>query len=257
MKNLRPFSRKHWRILAIVAIGWMAALHHTQGAIAQTEEADEQPAIIKVNGSGKASLKPDIALVTIGVLRQDKTARAALDANNQAMAAVIDAMKKMKIASKDLQTSGFNISPQYHYPKRSNDGSQQPPVITGYQVSNQLTIRIRDLAKVGNVLDKAVTLGVNSGGGIVFTNDKPEDAITQARKKAMANAIAKARTLTKAAGVELGDIVTITEQSAMPRPVPMARGRMMAEAAMADSVPVQAGENEYRVDISVSWEIAQ
>jgi len=173
------------------------------------------------------------------------------------MADVIEAMKAKGIANKDLQTSGFNISPRYHYPKRQTNGEQPAPRIIGYQVSNQLTVRIRDLKKVGEVLDLVVTLGVNSGGNIRFSNDNPQAALQEARKKAMVNAIEKANVLTSAAGVSLLRIININENSAQPRPVSLARTMVLSDAARSESVPVQAGENTYRVDVSVSWELAQ
>ena len=105
------------------------------------------------------------------------------------MADVLQAMKDMGIADKDLQTANFNISPRYHYPKRSSDNSQPPPVITGYVVSNDLSVRVRDLSKTGEILDLVVTLGVNSGGNIRFMNDKPDEFLEKARAAAVKNAL--------------------------------------------------------------------
>ncbi|MFK5979687.1 MAG: SIMPL domain-containing protein [Rhizobiaceae bacterium] len=222
------------------------------------QQNKEKTATIHVTGSGSVSIAPDIAIISVGVLRQAKTARKALDANNVAMARVIAAMKAQNIADKDLQTANFNIQPRYQYFKRSSSGEQKPPRIIGYQVSNRLTIKIRDLKTVGSVLDQVVTLGVNSGGDIRFTNDDPGDALTKARKKAIENAIKKATTLTSAAGVSLGRIITINEQHSMPRPMPMAaQVRMMSDKPAEMAVPVQGGENSYRVNVTVSWEIAQ
>lgn len=224
---------------------------------AQAHEIQPQLSTIQVSGSGKVAAKPDIAVLTLGVLREAVTAREALDANNDAMSDVVKAMKDEGIEERDLQTSGFNIQPRYHYPKRSTTGEQRPPRIVGYQVSNNLTIRIRDLEGVGKILDKVVTLGVNTGGQIQFSNDDTTMILEEARKKAMANAISKGKTLTSAAGVALGRILTISEHSATPRPVPIAHARTLAAQAEDASVPVQAGENQYRVDVSVTWELEQ
>ncbi|MEI4480212.1 MULTISPECIES: SIMPL domain-containing protein [Phyllobacterium] len=217
--------------------------------------ADETPRPrIIVTGEGEAAIAPDTAVLSLVVMEEKPTAREALTANNESMAKVLDGMKKAGIADRDLQTSGFNIEPRYVYPE-NKDGKQQPeaPKIVGYAVSNSLSVRVRDLKKVGEILDQSVSLGVNQGGNLVFTNDKPDAILEEARKKAVASAISKAKTLSTAAGVELGKIVQISEQSRNPRPMPMAQSKMMAMAA--DSVPVAAGENTYNVTVDVTFEL--
>ena len=218
--------------------------------------ADETPRPrIVVTGEGQAASAPDVAIISLVVLQEKPTAREALTANNEAMAKVLDAMKKAGIAERDLQTSGFNIEPRYVYPD-NKDNTQPPeaPKIVGYAVSNSLTVRVRDLKKVGDILDQSVTLGVNQSGNLTFTNDKPEAIVEEARKNAVANALAKAKTLTQAAGVGLGKVIEISEQSYSPRPMQMGQAKMMA-AAPADSVPVAAGENTYNVNVNVTFEL--
>ncbi len=220
---------------------------------AHTVVNEHGPTIV-VSATGTVDVAPDMAIVTMTVRRESKTARAALDTNNAAMADVQQAMKGLGIASRDMQTSGFTIRPTMSRPNRSQ--SDRAPRVIGYSVQNSLTVRVRDLNLVGRVLDQAVTLGVNQGGQIQFTNAKPEKSISQARANAMKAAIAKASTLVRAAGVQLGNIQNISESSRAPRPMPMARGRM---AAMADAgeVPIQAGENSYSVSVNVTWQIRQ
>ena len=216
----------------------------------------QKPGIVAVTGEGTARLVPDMAVMTLTVMRQDKTARDALSANNSAMAEVLAAMRADGIEARDLQTSGFSIDPQYFYPDRRNNEPVEPQ-ITGYRVSNTLTVRIRDLDKLGALLDKSVTLGVNQGGQIMFTNDDPSAAITEARKEAMKDAVSKATTLVEAASAGLGRITQISEQQFRPQPMPVARAKLaMAESADA-AVPVASGENAYRVTVSVSFEIDQ
>ncbi len=224
-------------------------------ASAQAEEI--KTAQVVVTGEGEVSLAPDMAIASLGVTTEAETARNALSANNEAMADVIESMKNAGVEAKDLQTSGFSIQPRYnhHVPRKSEE--LKPPSIVGYTVSNNLTVRIRDLSSLGEIMDKSVTLGVNTGGSIQFVNDKTDDAIRKARIAAMKDARNKALTLTKAAGVELGRLVEISENSHRPGPIAMARGRMMAEAAMASPVPVEGGENTYRVSVSAIWEINQ
>jgi uncharacterized protein YggE len=223
-----------------------------------SHDHDQRIATIRVVGNGEVSIAPDIAMLNLGVVREGKTARGALTANNSAMAKVLDSLKSQDIADKDLQTSGFNISPRYYYPPKKDNQEQKPPKIVGYQVTNNLSVRIRDLTKVGEILDLVVTLGVNTGGNIQFTNDDPKQALKQAREAAMLDAIDKAKTLTDTAGVDLGRILDISENSRTPRPIPMARAKFRAEAMVADaSVPVAGGENTYHVTVNVNWEIDQ
>ena len=251
---LRP--RKAMTAMMTAAILAATGIAGADGALAD-EKDSPKPGVINVTGEGHVDLAPDMAVLDLGVMREAATAREALSANNEAMAEVIAAMKEAGIEARDLQTSGFSIQPRYvhHTPKQGEE--HKPPRIVGYVVSNNLTVRIRDLDAVGTVLDRSVTLGVNSGGSIRFANDDPSAAITEARRKAMEDAIARARTLSEAAGVGIGRILTIDESFSRPAPFPMARGRMMAEAAMADAVPIEGGENTYRVNVTVSFEIDQ
>ncbi len=239
--------------LAAMALGSILAFGYmTQMALAQSFDTRS---IINVSATGDASIAPDLAYLTLAVMRENATAREALTANNTAMAEVLAAMKAFGIAEKDLQTSGFSINPIYVYPNA--DQPQTPPKITGYQVSNSLSVRVRDLAKLGEVLDEAVTLGVNSGGNVTFGNDDPGAAIKQARIEAMKEAVDKAKTLTEAAGAKLGKIIAINESSNQPQPMAMMQARMEMDAAAPKSVPMAAGESSYSVNVNVSFEIVQ
>lgn len=219
--------------------------------------ADNDPSSrILVTGQGNVDLAPDMAVLVLTLTREAETARAALDANSAAMNEVLSAMKAEGIKARDLQTSGFSIQPRYIYPPQKSSGERQPPHIVGYTVRNSLNVRVRDIGAVGEILDKSVTLGVNEGGNIMFTNDDPSAAITEARIKAVKNALAKAQTLAEAAGVKTGKILEISEQSFSPRPMSMARAEL-SMARSADAVPVAAGENTYKVTVKVSYSIDQ
>jgi uncharacterized protein YggE len=211
-------------------------------------------AVIKVSGEGRATAAPDMATLQLSVVKDAKTAREALDANNKAIADVLAGLKQAGVAERDLQTSGFSIMPQYNYPQNS-DGSNRPPELIGYQVVNGVSVRVRDLTKLGEILDKSVTLGVNQGGGIEFTNDKPEPVISEARKAAVADAINKARVLAEAAGVSLGRLIELSEQPARPEPIPVARS--MAKEFAADQVPIATGESAYSVTVNVTFAVNQ
>ena len=218
--------------------------------------ADEPSPRIIVSGEGQASAAPDMALISLTVLREAETARAALDANNSAMTEVLAAMKAAGIADKDLQTAGFSIQPRYVYPDQNKPEPEQPK-IAGYSVVNTLSLRIRDLSKLGEIVDRAVTLGVNQGGDITFVKDDTSGLLEEARTKAMENAAAKAKTLASAAGVSTGRILEISEQSFQPQPIPMMRAEMAMAKGASNDVPVAAGENSYRVNVNVTFEIKQ
>lgn len=222
---------------------------------ANAQQTSPSEATITVSGEGEAALAPDMAVIDLGVLREAPTAAEALTANNEAMAEVIAALSDEGIEAKDMQTSGFTIEPQYRH-NEPKDGAYEPPVIVGYQVRNGITVRVRDLGKLGGVIDRTVKLGVNQGGNIRFTNSKPEAAIEEARRAAVAEAIAKARTLAEAAGVTLGRVVSINENFMRPMPAPQMMMRAAAKE-MADAVPVAAGENTYSVTVNISYAIAQ
>jgi uncharacterized protein YggE len=211
---------------------------------------------ILVTGQGSVDVAPDMAMLALTVTREAETAREALDANSAAMNDVLDAMKAEGIKARDLQTSGFSIQPKYFYPQQKSSGTREPPRIIGYTVRNSLNVRIRDIASLGQILDKSVTLGVNEGGNISFTNDDPSAAVTEARVLAMKDALAKAKTLAEAGGVKVGKLLEISEQSFNPRPMPMARAER-SFAMSADAVPVAAGENTYRVSVNVTFAIDQ
>ncbi len=211
---------------------------------------------ISVSATGTSSIAPDMAILNLSVLRQAKTAREALNANTEAMAQVLKAMKDAGVEDRDLQTSNFNIAPQYKYSKPSKSGERQPPEIVGYNVNNSLTVRIRNLDELGTILDKSVSLGVNNGGNVQFTNSNSDAPVEEARKNAMQRAIAKAKTLTSEAGVALGKIVLISEQNrGRPRAKTFARAASLEVAS--DAVPVAAGENSYSVTVNVTWELQQ
>lgn len=231
----------------MMALGLAAAMALPFAASAA--ETPVQPRIV-VTGEGEATVAPDMALLSLSVMREAKTAREALDANNTAMAEVIEAIKLFGIADRDLQTAGLQIMPRYNYTNKP-DGTQEAELVA-YQVTNTLSVRVRDLVKTGEVIDKAVSLGVNQGGNIVFTNDDPSATITEARKKAVAEATAKAKTLAEAAGVQLGRILEISDQAFAAQPMPI---QAKAFDRVAASVPIEAGENAYQVQVNMTFEL--
>ncbi|MEM5473871.1 SIMPL domain-containing protein [Hoeflea sp. AS60] len=241
----------------MLAAGALSALMFSHVAPVFADEAKRpEPGVISVSGEGVAAIAPDMAVISLTVLREAETARAALDANNEAMTDVLAAMKAEGIAERDLQTGAFSVQPRWVYPN-NKDGQTEEPKIVGYTVNNTLTVRIRDLSRLGAILDTSVSLGVNQGGDVVFTNDDQDTIRESARLDAIEKAKAKAKAMTEALGVTLGRITQVSENSYSAPPVPMMRAEMAMSAKSADSVPMASGENEYRVTVSVTWEIAQ
>ncbi|WP_116364637.1 SIMPL domain-containing protein [Parahaliea mediterranea] len=232
----------------VLLAGWLFCWAATVSLPGLATEA--QTGRIHVNGEGSAALAPDMATLQLTVTREGKTASDALASNTEAMRKVMAAMRDAGIADKDLQTSQFNIAPRYSRVD-PRAGDEPGPRIIGYQVRNGLTVRVRDIALVGKLLDTAVQQGVNEGGQITLGNTDPAAAIDKARQLAMRDALDRARVLASAAGVKTGQILEIHEQSFQggPAPAPMYR---MSEMALADAVPVAGGENEYRVNVSLT-----
>ena len=204
------------------------------------------PAAISVSGEATVSVPPDLALVEGGVTSEAKTAREASDANNAAMGKVLQALKGAGIEAKDVQTSRLSLQPQ-SAPNRSG-----PPAIVGYRASNRVTIRVRDVTKVANVIDTLVAAGANDIGGINFMVSQASKLLDEAREQAVADARRKAEIYAKAAGVTLGAPLSISEEGS-PGPMPF---RKIA-AGMAAAAPVAQGEETLQVTVSVSWAIKQ
>ncbi len=230
----------------IVAFAVLAALAVSP---ALAEEAKTMRTI-QISGHGEVRQAPDLAIVTTGVVTAAADAKAALAANTKVMNALFAQLKASGVDDKDVQTSNFSVQPQYDYGQ--NNG--QPPKITGYQVSNTVTVTLRKLDSVGDVLDKLVSSGSNQVNGVSFSIADPQAAQDEARKAAVADALRKANVLSSAAGVKLGAITSISEAGEnAPQPVVMMRGKAMA--ADAAPVPVAQGEQTIAADIDVVWTI--
>lgn len=237
---------------AALALALTAGLMGT--ALAGESEKDK-PGTIHMLGTGEVRFAPDMATITLGTVSQAKTARDALAANTKAMTEAVNTLKSAGIEPKDLQTSNFSVSPQYT--TYSSGSVSRPPVITGYQVNNTLTVRVRDLTKLGDILDKAVSVGANSVHGPVFGITDMEKARENARKAAVENALGKAKLYAAGLGVSLGRVLRVEEQGmAVPRPAPMMMRAAVAEAASAPA-PIEAGESSLTSNVSVTWEIAR
>lgn len=219
-------------------------------ADADHHEHEKQVRTITVSGEGKVKTKPDTASISAGVVTEGETAREALSRNNDQMQEVMAGMREAGIAEDDLQTAQFSVSPIYSRPKRKAGAPRIDPKIVGYRVSNTATGIIRNLKQVGPILDKVITLGANSVSGPSFFVDKPGPLLDEAREKAVADALRKARLLAKAAEVKLGAIQTIREGGGYA-PQPRMMNRAMAMDMEAKSVPIASGSQEIRATVNI------
>ncbi|MCR8723846.1 SIMPL domain-containing protein [Frigidibacter sp. ROC022] len=203
-------------------------------------------ASLTVSAEGHVDAAPDMAVVSVGVTTTGETAAGALAENSDRVAALLATLKRQGIEARDIQTSGLNLNPVFD--KDGQKAGRQE--ITGYRVSNVVTVRVRALDRLGPVLDQMVENGANQLNGLSFGLSEPGPLQDQARERAVAEALRRARLLADAAGVELGRIVTIQEGGSSPGSQPM----FAREAAMA--VPVAGGEVSVQASVTIVFELA-
>ncbi len=192
---------------------------------------------------------PDLANLNVSVLSEAKTVKQVIADNTAKMNQVIAKMKELGVAEKDMVTSQYNLNPQYYYPEN------QKPMISGYQLDQTLTLKVRNLDLVDNVIDGATASGANNVYGLNFGLDDDSKAKAEARDKAFAAAKAKAEVMAKAAGVTLGRVYTFSEGSNYMPPTPYYVKTMMAESSLGAAPDIQSGSQEYTVNVSITYEI--
>lgn len=213
---------------------------------------DTKPAAearIIVIGEGSISVSPDYARITSGVTTRAKTAKDASDANAKAMASVLAALQSAGVEQKDIQTSRFSVQPVYTSPAPNMEQR-----LTGFSVSNQVSATIRQIDKVGDVLDRLVTAGATDAGNVEFLHGDPSKTPDRAREAAIADARRKAELYARAAGVTLGGVAWVTEDSSAPLFAPKVAMRAAMPAAPP---PIATGEDTLQVRITVGYEIAR
>lgn len=218
---------------------------------AQPQALPVQPingTLLEISAQGESRRTPDIANISAGVVTQAADAATAMRENAARMDRVIAALKRAGVADRDVRTANISLNPQYRY------ANNQPPVITGYQASNTVTVRFRDIAKSGAILDALVATGANQINGPDLGLDNPAAAMDEARVDAIAKARARAELYAKAAGLRVKRILSISEGVYdMPRPMPVALRTMdVAETASTKIVP---GEQSLNVQLSVRFEL--
>lgn len=205
---------------------------------------------IVVTGQGTVESVPDMAVISVGARYEAATAREALNEVNRRTEAMLKVMRDLGVAEKDLQTGGLFLNPVWE----RNISRHERARITGYEAGNRVRVKIRDLAILGQALDRSVSGGANTFNGLQFAVQEPKPLMDEARRRAVADARARAELLAEAADVELGALISLTEGSRRaPEPVMMARMEMAADA----SVPVAPGEVSTSATVTLVYEIAE
>jgi uncharacterized protein YggE len=216
-----------------------------------TAEADGEPVhvrTISVTGLGQATAVPDMATIHTGVVTQAPLAVDAMEQNSQDVERLMAELKKLNVAEKDIQSSQFNVQPEY---ERGPRGERKPEIV-GYRVTNQLRIQARDLSALGRLLDALIRAGSNQISGLTLGVDDSTKIMNEARIMAMANARDRAGLYANAAGVSVGQVLNISEQQIVS-PQPRFYGQSMEAAAAG--VPIAPGEQEFSATINVTFEL--
>ena len=219
-------------------------------AMAQTADAAFRATTFSLAAHGETNVAPDMATITLGVQTDDMTAAGALKANGAKMNQVMAALRKAGLADRDIQTSNLNVNPQYVYEQN------QPPKFNGYQVTNQVTVTVRDLSRVGQAVDATVGAGANTVSGISFGLQNPQVAEDAARMDAVKALQAKADLYAKATGYRIVRLVNLSEGGGYT-PAPPMPMYAMAKRESADSTQVAGGELKVRIDVTATYEVAR
>jgi len=230
-----------------LALGTLTMTASAQSTTHQAAPSDGT--LLSISAQAEASRAPDIATLSTGVVTQAADANAAMRANAEQMATLMQAIKAAGIAERDVQTSGINLSPQYRY------AENQPPTITGYQASNTVNLKVRDIGKLGQVLDALVASGANQINGPTFEIEDAESVQDLARADALKKAQARAEIYAASLGMRVRRIVSISEGGGFPQPRPMMAMRAMADSAQATSV--SPGETTLSANLDVVFELGR
>jgi len=203
---------------------------------------------LDVTATGEVTRVPDVAIITAGVVSRSATATAALQDAANRMAKVLAALKRAGVADRDLQTSNVSLNPEYRYPQNES------PQLTGYTATNQLTVRFRDIAASGKILDALVSQGANQINGPNLTIDKPEAALDEARANAVAIGRARAEAYARSLGLRVVRIVAVSESGGYAVPPPMPPVVMMARME-AQSTKIEPGEQKLQVSLAMTFEL--
>ena len=256
------FQRRPWRsrllptllVAALLAGGLLSSATRPTPVVAQDaastpDSAYQSPSSLSVSGHGSVTLAPDTASVVLGVDVIDASLAAAQRQATERMTAILTAVKDAGIAEDDVQTVNYNVNIIRDYDDRGN-----PRGDIQYQVSNQVSIKVRDVDSLGSLLDAVVSAGANNVYGISFFVDDPTDAASQARRLAVRDARAKADEMAAEVGMRVGRVLTMSESYAPPPAPQVFESRADVQAA-GQPVPVQPGTSAVAVDIQLTYEL--
>jgi len=234
----------------VAAVALLALLMSACGPTTINQAAQPPLRTVNVTGVGYANLVPDIAYIYVGVHTEKPSAAEAVDENNAQTEKMIKALKDFGIASKDIRTTNFSIWPQDKYDPMTGTPTGEKT----YVVDNTVYVTVRDLGKLGDLLDTVVAAGANTVNSIQFDVADKSEALTKARAEAVKDAEAQAQELADAAGVKLGEVQTISFYDSQPYPVYEGKGGG-GGAAMEAAVPIQPGQLTFNVSVSMTYDI--
>ena len=242
-------SRPHPLLLAsALALSLTTMMANAQTAPVQAVVPGDGT-LLSISAQAESRRVPDVATMSTGVVTQAADANAAMRENATQMTKVVAAIKAAGVAERDIQTSGISISPQYRY------AENQPPVITGYQASNTVNLKVRDVGSLGKVLDSLVAQGANQVNGPMFEVDEPDEAYDEARRAALDKAKARAEMYARSMDMRVRRIVSISEGGGYQPPMPMMKPMSMERAQ--DASPVAPGESALSATVNVVFELGR
>ncbi len=238
-------------VLVIFAIAWLGVDIYNK-----TSESDN---VITVSATSEIYAKPDLALTTFSVVSEAKTVGEAMQDNTTKMNAVIAFVKSQGIEDKDLKTTNFSVSPRYEWYNSAICTSSYCPsgrqVLVGYTVSQSLQVKMRDLAKVGGIIEGATTAGANDVGSLQFTIDNEDALKEEARGKAIEEAKNKAKILADKLDIRLVKIISFSESGDYPMPYYAASAKEALGMGGGTAVDIQTGENKISVSVSLTYQV--
>jgi uncharacterized protein YggE len=215
--------------------------------------------MITVSGTGDIYATPDLAVIDFSVVSEAKTVAEAMTDNTNKINAIINAVKNQGVEDKDLKTTNFNISPRYEW--QYQEICLVPPcpsgtrVLVGYDVTQTLEVKIRDLTKTGGIIQQATAAGANQAGDLQFTFDNQDALLSQAREQAIQEAKSKAKDLASQLGVKLVRIANFSEGSVTPFSPTYLKGEAVGMGGAAPVPQIETGQNKVSVTVSITYEI--
>ncbi len=235
------------KLMAALLVSTLALPMSATAQVATTLAQPITGTRLDISATGEVTRVPDIATISAGVTTQAPTAVEAIGQNATRIERVRAALKRAGIADRDIQTASINLSPQYRYVEN------QSPVLTGYQASNQLSVRFHDIRASGKILDALVGEGANQISGPNLSIEHPESALDEARIKAVAAARARADLYARALGMRVARVISVSESGGYSAPPPMP---MMVRAQMADAkTSVDPGEQQLQINVAMTFEL--